>query len=80
MIASAGGILLGFKGSWTLSRKLGLASIYYSLGKFFIYDFYTQDFSTFVRMVTYFILGFVLLGISFLYAYLEKEYGKDQII
>ena len=75
MIASAGGILLGFKGDWTLSRKLGLGTIYYSLLKFFIYDFYTQDFTTFVRMVTYFILGFTLLGISFLYAYLEKEYG-----
>ncbi len=75
MIASAGGILLGFKGDWTLTRKLGLGSIYYSLLKFFIYDFYTQDFTTFVRMVTYFILGFTLLGISFLYAYLQKEYG-----
>lgn len=77
MIASAVGILIGFKGNWTLTRKIGLATIYYSLAKFFIYDFYTQDFSTFVRMVTYFILGFVLLGISALYAYLEKEYKND---
>lgn len=77
MIASAGGILLGFKGNWSLSRKLGLGSIYYSFLKFFVYDFYTQDFTTFVRMITYFILGFTLLGIAFLYAYLEKEYREE---
>ena len=75
LIVSAIGILIGFRENWSLTRKLGLAAIYYSLAKFFIYDFYTQDFSTFVRMVTYFILGFILLGISLLYAYLERTYG-----
>ena len=78
LIASAVGILVGFRKNWTLTRKIGLGSIYYSLGKFFIYDFYRQDLDTFVRMITYFILGFILLGISFLYAYLEKTYSKEK--
>lgn len=76
LIASAVGVLIGFRKNWSLSRRLGLFAIYYSLAKFFIYDFYTQDFSSFVRMMTYFILGFVLLGISVLYAYLERTYQK----
>ncbi len=75
LIASAVGILFGFRKNWTMTRKIGLGSIYFSLGKFFIYDFYSQDLTTFVRMMTYFILGFILLGISFLYAYLEKTYA-----
>ena len=78
LIASAIGVLAGFRQGWTLTRKIGLGAIYYSLAKFFIYDFYQQDFETFVRMVTYFILGFILLGISFLYAYLEKVYGEKE--
>ncbi len=75
LIASAVGVLAGFRANWSTTRKFGLAAIYFSLGKFFIYDFYTQDFNTLTRMVTYFILGFILLGISLLYAYLEKTYG-----
>ncbi len=77
LIASAVGVLAGFRQGWSVTRKIGLGAIYYSLAKFFIYDFYTQDFSSFVRMMTYFILGFILLGISFLYAYLERTYGTD---
>lgn len=79
MIASAIAILIGFKGNWITTRKIGLVAIYYSLGKFFIYDFYTQDFTTLVKMITYFVLGFILLGISFLYSYFEKEYGNKVI-
>mgnify|MGYP000934943999 FL=1 len=77
LIASAIGVLLGFRMNWSISRRLGLFAIYYSLAKFFVYDMYSQDFSAFVRMVTYFVLGSILLGISFLYAYLEKIYGKE---
>ncbi|KFZ26341.1 MAG: hypothetical protein KQ78_01439 [Candidatus Izimaplasma bacterium HR2] len=76
LIASAIAVLLGFKQNWSNTRKLGLAAIYFSLAKFFIYDLYSRDFSTFTKMITYFILGFVLLGIALLYAYLEKTYGK----
>jgi|LGOV01.1.fsa_nt_gb hypothetical protein len=82
MISSSVAILYGFKSGWTKVRKIGLAAIYFSLIKFFIYDFYTQEFSEYVKMGTYFILGFVLLGISFLYAYLERTYGfqnEDEI-
>jgi len=77
LIASAVGVLIGFRQNWSNSRRLGLFAIYFSLLKFFIYDFYTQDFTSFVRMMTYFILGFVLLGISILYAYLERTYSKQ---
>ncbi len=77
MISSAVGILYGFKNHWTLTRRIGLGAIYYSLLKFFVYDFYTQDFTTFIRMITYLILGFTLLGIAALYSYLEKTYGNE---
>ena len=77
LIASAIGVLLGFRQNWSITRKLGLGAIYFSLAKFFIYDIYSRDFSTFNRMVTYFILGSILLGISFLYAYLEKTYSHE---
>lgn len=77
LIASAIGVLLGFRMNWSISRRLGLFAIYFSLAKFFIYDMNSQDFSSFVRMVTYFVLGSILLGISFLYAYLERVYGKE---
>lgn len=79
MIASSVGILIGFQHGWQIARKIGLGVIYFSLLKFFIYDFFTQDFTTVVRMITYFILGFTLLGISFLYSYLEKTYGSKMI-
>lgn len=77
LIASAVAILLGFKQSWSATRYIGLGAIYFSLGKFFIYDIYSREFTTFTKMVTYFILGFILLGIALLYAYLEKTYGKE---
>ncbi len=79
LIASAIGILIGFRQDWSATRKIGLAAIYYSLAKFFLYDFYAQNLDTFVRMITYFILGFILLGISLLYAYLEKTYGAKEL-
>lgn len=78
LIASAVGILAGFRQGWSVTRRIGLGAIYFSLAKFFIYDFFNQDFSNFVKMVTYFILGFILLGISYLYAYLEKTYGYKE--
>jgi len=80
MIASAVGVLIGFRNEWTVSRRVALGCIYYSLLKFFIYDFYVMNFETLFRMITYFILGLILLGISFLYSYLEKTYGTTELI
>ncbi len=77
LIASAIAVLVGFRYQYSLVRKIGLGAIYLSLAKIFIYDLLNQDMETYVRMITYFILGFVLLGISILYSYLERTYGNQ---
>ncbi|MCK5762235.1 MAG: hypothetical protein KAH16_04990, partial [Candidatus Izimaplasma sp.] len=79
MIASALAILYGFRHSLLKVRKLGLAAIYFALIKFFTYDFFSAEFTLTVRMFTYFILGLLLMGIAFMYAYLEKKYGEAEI-
>lgn len=78
MIAAAVGILWGFRQNWLLVRKIGLFAIYFSLAKFFVYDFWANDFDLYVRFVSYFTLALVLFGISALYSYLEKTYGIDE--
>lgn len=75
MIAAAVGVLWGFRKNWYLVRKIGLFAIYFSLAKFFVYDFLRNDFTMYVRFLSYFILACVLFGISALYSYLEKVYG-----
>ena len=80
MVAAAIGVLFGFKEGWKKVRFIGLGAIYFSLAKFFVYDFFTQDLSDTVRVITYISLGLVLLGISFLYSYLEKIYGGNEIV
>lgn len=79
MIASALAILYGFRHNLLKVRKLGLAAIYFALIKFFTYDFFGAEFTLTVRMVTYFILGLLLMGIAFMYGYLEKKYGEEEI-
>lgn len=76
IIASALAILYGFRNKLLLVRKLGLGAIYFSLIKFFTYDFFGAEFTLTVRMVTYFILGLLLMAIAFMYGYLEKRYGE----
>jgi hypothetical protein len=80
MIAAAIGVLYGFKARWKKARYIGLAAIYFSFIKFFVYDFFKQDLSDPVKVVTYISLGVVLLGISFLYSQLEKTYGGNEIL
>jgi hypothetical protein len=79
MIAAAVGILWGFRYNWLLVRKIGLFAIYFSLAKFFVYDFWANDFDLYVRFVSYFMLALVLFGISALYSYLEKTYGTEEL-
>lgn len=76
IIASALAILYGFRNRLLLVRKLGLGAIYFSLIKFFTYDFFGAEFTLTVRMVTYFVLGLLLMTIAFMYSYLEKKYGE----
>lgn len=80
MIAAAIGVLYGFKERWKTARYIALGAIYFSLIKFFVYDFFAQDLSDVVQTVTYITLGVVLLGISFLYSRLEKTYGGNEIL
>ncbi len=80
MIASAVAILLGFRSNWINVRKIGLFAIYFSLAKFFIYDFWKNDFDMYTRFISYFTLAMVLFGISALYSYLERTYGDKKEI
>ncbi len=77
IIASALAILYGFRNKLLLVRKLGLGAIYFSLIKFFTYDFFGAEFTLTVRTITYFILGLLLMAIAFMYSYLEKKYGEN---
>ena len=76
MIASALAILYGFRNNLLNVRRIGLGAIYFALIKFFTYDFFGAEFTLTVRMVTYFILGLLLMSIAFMYSYLEKKYGE----
>lgn len=80
MIAAAVGVLLGFRFHFKTARYIGLAAIYFSLIKFFVYDFFNQNLSDTVQVVTYTTLGLILLGISFLYSHLEKVYGGNEVL
>lgn len=80
MIVAAIGVLFGFKEQWKNARYIGLAAIYFSFIKFFVYDFFKQDLTDTVKVVTYITLGIVLFGISFLYSSLEKTYGGNEIV
>lgn len=77
IIASSLAILFGFRNKLKLVRKLGLGAIYFSLFKFFIYDFQTAEFTLTEKMFTYFILSILLFIIAFMYAHLEKKYIED---
>lgn len=78
MIAASISILWGFRNNWISVRRLGLFAIYFSLLKFFVYDFWANDFDLYVRFVSYFMLALVLFGISALYSYLERKYGVEE--
>jgi hypothetical protein len=78
MIAAAVAILWGFRQNYLTVRKIGLFAIYFSLAKFFVYDFWANDFTMYVRFLSYFILAIVLFGISALYSYLERVYGSQE--
>lgn len=80
MIVAAIGVLFGFKSGWKKARYIGLAAIYFSFIKFFVYDFFKQDLTDSVKVVTYITLGVVLMGISFLYSRLEKTYGGNEVL
>jgi hypothetical protein len=80
MIVAAIGVLYGFKARWKTARYIGLAAIYFSFIKFFVYDFFRQDLTDTVKTVTYITLGVVLMGISFLYSHLEKKYGGNEVL
>ena len=77
MIAASIAILFGFRMNWITVRRIGLFAIYFSLAKFFVYDFWANDFDLYVRFLSYFILALVLFGISALYSYLERTYGTN---
>ena len=63
--------ILGFARRYTLLRRFGLALALFSVVKLFVFDLVilTQEF----RILSYFIMGAVLVAISFVYQYFSKR-------
>jgi uncharacterized membrane protein len=63
--------ILGFVRRYTLLRRFGLALALFSVVKLFVFDLaiLTQEF----RILSYFIMGAVLVAISFVYQYFSKR-------
>jgi uncharacterized membrane protein len=75
VFASLGLILGGFVKRFAYLRRFGLALNLISLIKFFLLDLYFLERGE--RIVSYFVLGFVLIGISYVYQYFSKKLFKE---
>lgn len=76
MILGALCILYGFRKSIPIERRLGLGIALFSVVKLFIFDL--SFLSTFNKIIAYFILGLILLLISFLYQQLKNSIEKNE--
>ena len=68
-------IIFGFVRRYSYLRRFGLAINFISIIKFFILDLYFLNRAE--RIVSYFILGFVLIGISYVYQHFSKKIFKQ---
>ena len=67
--------ILGFMKRYTLLRRFGLGLALFTVSKLFLLDLHalTEGF----RILSYFILGFILIGISFVYQYFNKRLESE---
>jgi hypothetical protein len=64
-------ILIGFVKRFRFTRLTGLAMTFLSLGKLFILDL--ADLNKYNRIISFFVFGGLLLGISFVYQYFNRQ-------
>ncbi len=75
VFASLGLIIAGFIKRYAYLRRFGLVLNLISIIKFFILDLYFLGKEE--RIISYFILGFVLIGISYVYQHFSKRLFKQ---
>jgi hypothetical protein len=75
VLSSLGLVIGGFIKRFAYLRRFGLALTLISLIKFFLLDLYFLEQGE--RIISYFVLGFVLIGISYVYQYFSKKLFKE---
>jgi uncharacterized membrane protein len=76
LLAALGSLVYGFRKNYIYTRKFGLGLSIFATVKLFLIDLTFLD--TLKKIIAYFVFGFVLLGISYLYQRLRAEAeGKD---
>ncbi len=68
------GLVYGFMKKYSTLRKTSLGLIYFAVIKLFIFDFQVN--SSIERVISYFIFGIVLIGISFVY----QKFSKSMLV
>jgi hypothetical protein len=68
-------VIAGFVKRFAYLRRFGLALNLISLIKFFLFDLYFLERGE--RIISYFVLGFVLIGISYVYQHFSKKLLKE---
>lgn len=76
LFAALASLVYGFRKNYIYTRRFGLGLSIFATAKLFLFDLMFLD--TFNKMIAYFVFGFVLLGISYLYQRLRSaaEGGK----
>jgi hypothetical protein len=76
LLAALGSLVYGFRKNYIYTRRFGLGLSVFATVKLFLIDLMFLD--TLKKIIAYFVFGFVLLGISYLYQRLRIEAeGKD---
>lgn len=71
LLAALGSLVYGFRKNYIYTRRFGLGLSVFATAKLFLFDLIFLD--TFKKIIAYFIFGFVLLGISYLYQRLRTD-------
>ncbi|MEN8906781.1 MAG: DUF2339 domain-containing protein [Clostridiales bacterium] len=70
-------IVYGFKYKYVYQRRFGLVLSIFSTGKLFIYDLVLLE--VWMRIISYFVFGIVLIGISYIYQHYSRQIQSDVI-
>lgn len=71
LLAALGSLVYGFRKNYIYTRRFGLGLSVFATIKLFIFDLFFLD--SLKKIIAYFIFGFVLLGISYLYQRLRTQ-------
>lgn len=71
LVAALGSLIYGFQKNYIYTRRFGLGLSVFATAKLFLIDLTFLD--TLKKIIAYFVFGFVLLGISYLYQRLKAN-------